>query len=242
VDGLAEFGAAEIKKGNYIEAMSSSDKTWALVARLRARVQSPSCPAERASPMNPFTFAARSDCVVLSLFPWERARFFSATLRLASICCRAEVVSAGVNCGAITGASGFLLTLFSGAGGGVTCGRVGSLRTASAGGGGGSSNRKSGTGSILASVTAPGVGKIVAGTFGRSIPAPRQVLVLFLRGLQPLANCTTHTHKITNRHVCWRVVTEQSWGLLVIIYAARGNSIRKVVPRPTSEVKSIEPL
>jgi hypothetical protein len=188
--------------------MSSSDKTWALVARLRARVQSPSCPAERASPMNPFTLAARSDCVALNLLPWECARFFSATLRLASICCRAEVLSAGVSCGAITGTSGFRLTVFSGAGGGATCGRAGSLRAVSVDGGGGSSNFNSGTGSALSSVGGLGEGRMVEGTLGRSIPAPRHVLVLFLRGLQPLVNCTTHTHKIINRHACWRVLTE----------------------------------
>lgn len=83
---------------------------------------------------------------------------------------------------------------------------------------------------------------IVAGTRGRSSPAPRHVLVLFLRGLQPAANDTAQTQKSTRTHARWGVLTEQSWGLLVMSYAARGNSMRKVVPRPTSEVKSIEPL
>ena len=215
-----------------------------MVARLRARVQSPSRPAARASPMNPFIFAERSACVELSVLPCDRARFFSAKLRLESICCRAEVVSAGVNCGAITGGSGLLAAVLSAGAGVTTWGRAGTARDVSVDGGGGNSNRNSGTGSTLTSVGTL-VGDIVettVGRLGRNMPAPRQVLVLFLRGLQPAAHCTAHTHSTIDNHARWRVLTEKSWGLLVIFQAARGNSIRKVVPRPTSEVKSIEPL
>ena len=107
----------------YIDAASSSERTCALVARLRARVQSPSRPADRASPIKPLILPARSVCVGFNFRPSERARFFSAMLRLAVICCCAAEDSAADSCGAMMGTSPFPALAFSAFGAGATCGR-----------------------------------------------------------------------------------------------------------------------
>src|ERR1700719_3712549 len=116
-----------MRTDSYREEASSSESTWALVARLRARVQSPSRLADCASPINCLILAAKSDWVAFSFLPCERARFFSASAMLEVICCRAAEASAGDICGAITGASGLFSALFSAAGAGATCGRAGAV-------------------------------------------------------------------------------------------------------------------
>lgn len=204
-------------RSDYNEATSSSDSTWAFVARLRARVQSPSRSAERASVMKPFIFEARSDCVEFNCLPCERERFDSATLRLVIICCRASFVSAGLSCGAIAGGSGLAATLLSRVGSGATCGRAGTADTANKAGGGGSSNRNSGTGSILSSAGGAGRGTTIAGMIGRTTAAPCHVVTGRLCDAHPPIRYTTPKQTTSHACACLRDSTEQCWGLFTVI-------------------------
>jgi hypothetical protein len=189
-----------MRTANYREEASSSERTCALVARLRARVQSPSRLADCASPINCLIFVAKSDWVAFSVLPCERARFFSASLMLEVICCLAAEASASDICGAITGASG-LSAVFSAAGAGAIRGRAGAVRTASSGGGGGSSNCSSGTGSTLSSGNGRGLGAvIVAGTTGRESPAPRQETGAGLRSAHPEINSAAQKQNTRAAH------------------------------------------
>src|SRR5260370_33053008 len=134
---------------NYSELASSSDRTCACLARLRARLQSVICAASRASLMNPLIFETRSDCAAFRLFPRADSRFLSAIRRLWFVCCRANTDSCGVSCGAIMGAPDFspLFPLVA-VGGVLTRGRGGPVRTGiRRPGEGGSSTRSSGSGS-----------------------------------------------------------------------------------------------
>src|SRR5712692_11859423 len=92
---------------NYSELASSSERTCAFFARLRARLQSVICAASRASLMNPLILETRSDCAAFRLFPRADSRFLSAMRRLWFVCCWATADSCGVSCGAIIGASNF---------------------------------------------------------------------------------------------------------------------------------------
>src|SRR5712692_6013943 len=147
---------------NYSEPASSSDRTCAFLARLRARLQSAICAASRASLIKPLTLDTRSDCAAFRFFPRTDCRFLSAILRLWLVCCRAAADSCGVSCTEIVGASVFSASLPVGAGGGVlTCGRGGPLRAVIRWlGNGGSSSPSSGTkssGTLLISAVRGGV-------------------------------------------------------------------------------------
>src|SRR5207302_780688 len=89
------------ESGGYTERTSSSDRTWAFLARLRARAQSPACAASRASLRKPLILETRSDCDGLNFLPRVAARFFSATLRLSFVSCCAAADSCCVSCGEI---------------------------------------------------------------------------------------------------------------------------------------------
>src|SRR5882762_4823467 len=116
---------------NYSELASSSDRTCAFFARLRARLQSVICAASRASLMNPLILETRSLCVALNVFP------------------RAAANSCGVSCGTIIGASDFSASFPVVAVGGLLVrGRGGAVRSEFRRlEEGGSSNRSSGSGS-----------------------------------------------------------------------------------------------
>src|SRR6266852_6574501 len=115
---------------NYSELASSSDRTCAFFARLRARLQSAICAASRASLMNPLILETRSDCAAFKFFPRADSRFFSAMPRLCFVCCWATADSCGVTCRAVVGASNFSASFSLAAEGGVlTRGRCGAVLT-----------------------------------------------------------------------------------------------------------------
>ena len=178
----------------YKDLASSSERTCAFFAALRARVQSPVCADSRASVMKLRTLEARSSCVSFKGFPCVVAIFRFAMLRLTLVCCCAAVVSSAVNCGMICGGSG-RAAAFCPEGGGETCGRCGALCTTARGeGGGGTSSGSSGEASS-------GWGLVTANTprgFGRTTAAVLQgnvlALALALRSAHPF-NITALTHK-----------------------------------------------
>ena len=134
---------------DYIELASSSDKTCAFFAALRARVQSPTLAASRASAIKLRTLEAKSDCVAFRFRPRVAPILRSATFRLSFICCWAALASAGVNCGAICGTSGLFAESFVVGDPAGKRGRAGVLRTATKGDGGGeTSQERSGASSI----------------------------------------------------------------------------------------------
>src|SRR6267154_562214 len=96
---------------NYSELASSSDRTCAFFARLRARLQSVICAASRASLMNPVILETRSVCVAFRFFPRADCRLFSAIRRLWFVCCSATADSCDVSWGAIVGASDFSVSV-----------------------------------------------------------------------------------------------------------------------------------
>ncbi len=156
--------------------------------------------------------------------PCDRARFFSATLRLESICCRAEVVSAGVNCGAITGGSGLLAAVLSAGAGVTTWGRAGTARD-------GQRRRwwrqfqsqfRHGIDALVRWNLGWRHRETTVGRLGRNMPAPRQVLVLFLRGLQPAAHCTAHKHNTIDNHARWRVLDGKELGFARHLFRLQG--------------------
>src|SRR5882762_1338718 len=134
---------------NYSELASSSDRTCAFFARLRARLQSVICAASRASLMKPLILETRSLCAALSIFPRAAPRFLSAMLRLSFVCCWAATNSCGVSCGTIVGASDFSVSFpVVAVGGMLVRGRGGAVRSEFRRlEEGGSSNRSSGSGS-----------------------------------------------------------------------------------------------
>ncbi len=134
---------------NYSESASSSDRTCAFFARLRARLQSVIFAASRASLINPLILETRSVCVAFRFFPRADCRLFSAMRRLWFVCCSATADSCDVSCGAIVGASDFSASFPGVTGDGVLPrGRGGPVRTTIRRlGTGGSSNRSSGSGS-----------------------------------------------------------------------------------------------
>src|SRR5216683_3479646 len=161
---------------NYSELASSSDRTCAFFARLRALLQSVICAASRASLMNPLILETRSVCVAFRFFPRADCRLFSAMRRLWFVCCSATVDSCDVSCGAIVGASDFSASFPVVAGTGVLPrGRGGPVRTKIRRlGKGGSSNRSSGSGSSATSastvcccVTGLACNAVAHGMFGR---------------------------------------------------------------------------
>ena len=135
---------------NYSEPASSSDRTCAFLAKLRARLQSVICAASRASLRKPLILEIRSDCAAFRFLPRANSRFFSAMLRLWFVCCCATADSCRVNCGAIIGASNFSASLFPevAEGGVLARGRGGPVRTVIRWPGkGGNSGRSSGNSS-----------------------------------------------------------------------------------------------
>src|SRR5216683_6925203 len=133
---------------NYSELASSSDRTCAFFARLRARLQSVICAASRASLMNPLILEIRSVCVAFRFFPRADCKLLSAIRRLWFVCCSAIADSCDVSCGTIVGASDFSVSFPVLAGGGVLPrGRGGALRAKIRRPGKGSSSRSSGSGS-----------------------------------------------------------------------------------------------
>ena len=161
---------------NYSELASSSDRTCAFFARLRARLQSVICAASRASLMNPLILETRSVCVAFRFFPRADCRLFSAIRRLWFVCCSAIADSCDVSCGTIVGASDFSVSFPVLAGGGVLPrGRGGALRAKIRRPGKGSSSRSSGSGSpdtsfpsrVRACVTGLTWTAVAHGMFGR---------------------------------------------------------------------------
>src|SRR5882762_3038304 len=134
---------------NYSELASSSDRTCAFFARLRARLQSVICAASRASLTKPVILETRSVWAALSVFPRAARKFLSAMPRLSFVCCWAATNSCGVSCGTIVGASDFSASFPVVAVGGLLGrGRGGAVRTGiKRPGEGGSSKRSSGSGS-----------------------------------------------------------------------------------------------
>ncbi len=162
---------------NYSELASSSDRTCAFFARLRARLQSVICAASRASLMNPVILETRSVCVAFRFFPRADCRLFSAIRRLWFVCCSAIADSCDVSCGTIVGASDFSVSFPVAIGGGVLPrGRGGGkVRTTIRRPGKGSSSRSSGSGSpdtsfpsrVRACVTGLTCTAVVQAMFGR---------------------------------------------------------------------------
>src|SRR5260370_14411862 len=162
---------------NYSELASSSDRTCAFFARLRARLQSVICAASRASLMNPLILEIRSVCVAFRFFPRADCKLLSAIRRLWFVCCSATADSCDVSCGAIVGASDFSVSFPVAIGGGVLPrGRGGPLRAKiRRPEKGGSSNRSSGSGSsntsfpskVCACATGLTCTAVAHGMFGR---------------------------------------------------------------------------
>src|SRR5713226_5444658 len=144
---------------NYSEPASSSDRTCAFLARLRARPQSETWAASRASLINPLILETRSDCAAFRFFPRADCRLFSATRRLSFVCCSAAADSCGVSCGAISGAPSFSESFPEFAEGGeLTRGRGGVVRTGIKWpGNGGNSSRNSGSASSGTLLAAAGL-------------------------------------------------------------------------------------
>src|SRR5229473_5566607 len=113
--GLAQYENGEeldpsaaaftVTNPDYSEPASSSDRTCAFLARLRARLQSVICAASRASLIKPLILETRSDCAAFRFFPRADSRFFSAMPRLWLVSCLASADSCAVSCGAIPGAT-----------------------------------------------------------------------------------------------------------------------------------------
>jgi hypothetical protein len=116
------------------------------LAKLRARLQSATCAASRASLMKPRILETRSDCAAFRVFPRVDSRFFSAMPKLWVVCCWATADSCGVNCGAINGGCNFSASVPPVVDGGVLArGRGGAVRTGMKWpGNGGKSSRSSG--------------------------------------------------------------------------------------------------
>ena len=161
---------------NYSELASSSDRTCAFFARLRARLQSVICAASRASLMNPLILETRSVCVAFRFFPRADCRLFSAIRRLWFVCCSATADSCDVSWGAIVGASDFSVSVPVVTGGVPVRGRGGGkVRTTIRRPGKGSSSRSSGSGSpdtsfpsrVRACVTGLTWTAVAHGMFGR---------------------------------------------------------------------------
>ncbi len=161
---------------NYSELASSSDRTCAFFARLRARLQSVICAASRASLMNPLILETRSVCVAFRFFPRADCRLFSAMRRLWFVCCSATADSCDVSWGTIVGASDFSVSFPVVTGGGVLPrGRGGPVRAKIRRPGKGSSSRSSASASsgtlLIASLGGCIIGRtctaVAHGMFGR---------------------------------------------------------------------------
>jgi hypothetical protein len=239
----------EAAEEHHSDPTSSCDKTCAFFARSRARAQSPAWPASRASEIKLRTLEARSACVASNDFPAVAARLRSALLKFLSVSCCREADSSVDNPGTICGTAGFAggtLWIVEGA---TLCGRAGAILAASGAGRGGISNRRSGMGSSTSMVAVARCGKI-----GRTSTAVLHGMAGFVRAAQPLMKIATDPSTLKKIRAQSRITA--SWGsaevsvicirgqfpLRLSHQAASGNSMRNVVPLPTSVVKSIEPL
>src|ERR1700730_12552697 len=170
---------------HYKDLASSSERTWAFFAALRARFQSPTWADSRASATKLRTLEARSSWVGFKFFPWVTAMFRSAMLRLTLVCCCASVVSSAVNCGIICGGSGRAVA-FCPEGGGETCGRCGALFTTARGeGGGGTSSGSSGEASSGWGLVTANTPRGFGGTTAAVLQGNDLALALVLRSAHP---------------------------------------------------------
>ena len=179
----------------YKDLASSSDNTWAFFARSRARIQSLTRAASRASETKLRTLEARSVCAAFKLLPCVASKFRSAMPRLWPVCCFAAVVTSAVNSGTIMGASGLPEPLFSAEELAAPRGLAGTPRAAAiAEGGGRITNWSSGPGST--GVSSPLVGAV--GSFGLACTAVPQPNEGFLRtALHPVEK-TAAQHNTSN--------------------------------------------
>src|SRR2546427_2162317 len=92
---------------NYSELASSSDKTCAFFAKLRARLQSVIFAASRASLINPLFLETRSACAAFRFFPPRTGRLFPRMPSLWFVCCPATPISLTVTFGQFVGAVAF---------------------------------------------------------------------------------------------------------------------------------------
>ena len=236
-------GSEAVVTTTHNERASSSESTCAFFAALLARVQSPTCAASRASATKLRTLEARSDCEALSALPCKAAIFLAAMLKLKLVCCCAAAVSSAVSCGAICGGSGRDGVLGAEATVGIR-GRCGRLGVAASGDGGG------GTASSNSAIVLSGGTPDVAANFGNTGRTDRtevhgKVLALaFCWAAHPVkVHAMAHRPRTQKRSEAQHEPARDSVDLCVMNdQAARGSSIRNVVPRPTSDVKSIEPL